>query len=92
MVQDESIVTWNEIKNLRDQGAVGEFALHFYDSYGKLVDSNIENRIIGIEWNELKEINPVVAIAGGTDKIDAILGALRGGICQCSNYRPSNSK
>jgi DNA-binding transcriptional regulator LsrR (DeoR family) len=79
LVQDESIISWDEIKKLHEQGAIGEFALHFYDTHGKLVDSDIENRIIGIGWNELKEINPVVAIAGGTDKIDAIFGALRGG-------------
>lgn len=79
LVQDETIITWENVKRIRDRGAVGEFALHFYDINGMLVDSDFEKKIIGIGWNELKAIDRVVAIAGGTEKIHAILGAIRGG-------------
>ncbi len=78
LVRDETIISGEEVKWLRDHGAVGEFALHFYDIHGALVDSDLEKRIIGIGWNELKAINRVVAVAGGTEKIQAIFGALRG--------------
>jgi len=78
LVRDETIITKEEVKWLRDHGAIGEFALHFYDINGELLDSDLENRIIGIGWDELKAINHVVAIAGGTEKIEAIFGLLRG--------------
>ena len=79
LIQDETIITREDVKWLRDQGAIGEFALHFYDINGKLIDSDLEKKIIGIGWNELKAIDRVVAIAGGPEKTHAILGAVRGG-------------
>jgi DNA-binding transcriptional regulator LsrR (DeoR family) len=78
LVRDETIISGEEVKWLRDHGAVGEFALHFYDINGELVDSDLEKRIIGIGWDELKATNRVVAVAGGAEKIQAIYGALRG--------------
>ena len=79
LIKDETIISREEVKWLRKNGAIGEFALHFYDKNGKLVDSDIEKRIIGIGWDEIKNIDRVVAIAGGPEKNDAILGALHGG-------------
>jgi DNA-binding transcriptional regulator LsrR (DeoR family) len=79
LIKDESIISQKEVKWLRENGAIGEFALHFYDKGGKLVDSDIEKRIIGLGWEEVKGIDRVVAIAGGPEKTDAILGALHGG-------------
>jgi DNA-binding transcriptional regulator LsrR (DeoR family) len=78
LVRDETIITWSEVRALIDRGAVGEIGLHFYDIQGNLVDSELEERIIGIGLEELKTINRIVAIAGGTEKLDAILGAVRG--------------
>lgn len=78
LVRDETIITWNEVKALMDRGAVGEIGLHFYDIQGNLVDSDLEERVIGIRLDELKTIDRIVAIAGGTEKVDAIIGAVRG--------------
>jgi DNA-binding transcriptional regulator LsrR (DeoR family) len=79
LIKDETIISREEVKWLRENGAIGEFALHFYDRNGRLVDSDLEKRIIGIGWDEIKNIDRVVAIAGGREKTDAILGALHGG-------------
>ena len=79
LIKDESIISQKEVKWLRENGAIGEFALHFYDKDGKIVDSDIEKRIIGLGWGEVKGIDRVVAIAGGPEKTEAILGALHGG-------------
>ena len=79
LIKDESIISQEEVKWLRENGAIGEFALHFYDKNGKLVDSDIEKRIIGLGWEEVKGIDRVVAIAGGPEKTEAIIGALHGG-------------
>jgi DNA-binding transcriptional regulator LsrR (DeoR family) len=80
LIKDESIISQKEVKWLRENGAIGEFALHFYDKDGKIVDSDIEKRIIGLGWEEVKGIDRVVAIAGGPEKTEAILGALHGGV------------
>jgi DNA-binding transcriptional regulator LsrR (DeoR family) len=36
-------------------------------------------RLIGLNINRLKEMNNVLAVAGGEKKLDAIYGALKGG-------------
>jgi DNA-binding transcriptional regulator LsrR (DeoR family) len=63
---------------LRNQGAVGDICLRFYDRAGKPIKSALHNRVIGIELDALKQIDRVVGIAGGPAKVSAILGALLG--------------
>jgi DNA-binding transcriptional regulator LsrR (DeoR family) len=78
LVRDETIITWSEVMALKDRGAVGEIGLHFYDIQGNLINSDLEERIIGIKLEDMKSKKRTVAIAGGTEKFDAILGAARG--------------
>jgi DNA-binding transcriptional regulator LsrR (DeoR family) len=61
---------------LREQGAVGDICLRFYDHAGKPIKSALHNRVIGIELEALQRIDRVVGIAGGPAKVSAILGAL----------------
>ncbi|GAH18537.1 unnamed protein product, partial [marine sediment metagenome] len=46
---------------------------------GNLCQINLNERVIGINIEELKKINYVIGIAGGKVKASAILGVLRGG-------------
>ena len=57
---------------------VGFILAHFFDYRGKFIDSSINNSVIGIETTKICE-KRIFAIASGTKKVDAILGALRGG-------------
>jgi DNA-binding transcriptional regulator LsrR (DeoR family) len=78
LMRDNSIITWDEIEVLKNMGAVGEIALHFYDINGNSVQSDLDDRLIGIDLDTLRSLNRVVAIAGGDEKFNAILGAVRG--------------
>jgi DNA-binding transcriptional regulator LsrR (DeoR family) len=78
LVRNESIITWKEIEDLISKGAVGELGLHFYDKDGNFIHSNLEDRIIGVSLDEIKALERVVAIAGGTEKYEAIRGAIHG--------------
>lgn len=69
-----------ELDDIRSKGGVGDILGRFYDIDGNLIYSSIEDRIIGIGIDDLKEIDYVVGIAGGKNKVKAILGALRMGI------------
>lgn len=80
LMRNEQIITWNEMEQLRRSGAVGDMSLHFYDVNGKQVGLDLDKRVIGISFNDMKEINRRVGIAGGTDKYLAILGAIRGSL------------
>ncbi|MDZ7690785.1 MAG: sugar-binding transcriptional regulator [Balneolaceae bacterium] len=58
--------------------AVGDIALRFYDINGKEVDTSLKDLVIGVSPKEMMEIDTVVGIAGGPDKMEVIQGALNG--------------
>ncbi len=64
------------IKDLRTKNAVGDIALRFFDAHGRPVDTALDNRILGITTDQLREVDRVVAVAGGKDKVSAIAAAL----------------
>jgi len=80
LMRNEQIITWKEMEQLRASGAVGDMSLHFYDANGKQVGLDLDKRVIGISFSDMKQINRRVGIAGGPDKYFAILGAIRGGL------------
>ena len=65
--------------SLRELGAVGDVCLHFFDAEGALVDSELEERVIGISSPQLRAIPRTIGIAGGARKVDAIRAAALGG-------------
>ncbi len=61
------------------RNAVGVVAGRFIDGHGRPITGPLDERTIGISLDMLKAIDLRVAIAGGFDKVPAILAALRGG-------------
>ncbi len=78
MMRDGSIISPVELESLLAKGAVGDIALRFFDSSGRPVPSDIDERVIGINLEELARVKRVVGVAGGPEKHKAVLGALRG--------------
>ena len=68
-----------DVRTLRDHHVVGDILGQFFDASGRVVKLPIHDRRIGIELTDLAQIPKVVGVAGGLHKVDAILGALRGG-------------
>ena len=68
----------NELQDLCARGAVGSINLRYFDKHGCLVPSELDQRIIGLTLDDLKQISRVVGIAGGAGKRQAIHGALQG--------------
>jgi len=68
-----------DVRALRDHAVVGDILGQFFDASGRVVKLPIHDRRIGIELTDLAQIPKVVGVAGGLHKVDAILGALRGG-------------
>lgn len=77
-MRDGSIISPADLDNLLRRGAVGDIALRYYDTDGECIDSDIDDRIIGITLDELKKVPKVVGVSGGPDKLAAIRGALTG--------------
>lgn len=78
-LQQQGYVTDKELVEFQKLGAVGDVLGLFYDANGKVLDIPLHDRRIGIGVDELRSIPNVIGIAGGMRKVEAILGALRGG-------------
>lgn len=72
---DEATLT-----SIREQGAVGDVRVGFYDVRGQVLDVPVSRRVIGLSLEELAATPASIAVAGGTRKAAAILGALRTGL------------
>lgn len=73
-----NVFSSQELKRLASKGAVGDICLRFFDSEGKPVVTELNDRVISIELEQLRKIKRVVAVAGGRRKVAAIRGALLG--------------
>jgi DNA-binding transcriptional regulator LsrR (DeoR family) len=62
---------------LRTARAVGDICVRFFDAQGKPC-ANVIRGVVGIELKQLKRARRSIGIAGGAEKAEAILGALRG--------------
>ena len=58
--------------------AVGSVAGRLISTTGEVVDGPLERRTIGIDLNSVVNIPCRIGVAGGMDKVQAILAALRG--------------
>lgn len=69
-----------EIRRLRDLGAVGDVLGNYVDAAGLPVASPESARLIGLEMDDLRHIETVVAVVSEPEKPPAILGILRAGV------------
>lgn len=72
------LLTLHDLSQLRRMGAVGETIGRFFDIHGRSDGIEINQRIIGIELDDLRRIPEVLAVARGIPKAASILGALHG--------------
>lgn len=85
MQKDSSIIkagirTEEEYKELIQKGAVGEMVGRIYDKNGQTVDEDLQRKMIGISLDKIAKIPVRVGISYGKDKIEAIKGAIAGGL------------
>jgi central glycolytic genes regulator len=63
-----------EIQNLVGLGAVGEAFGYYFDKDGRIVH---HTTTIGIKYEEVKKIKTQIAVAGGSEKAQAILSVIK---------------
>lgn len=73
-----NIFSPEEIQLLVSKGAVGDICLRFFDASGNHVVTELNNRVISMEFDQLRKVSRVVGVAGGNRKWQAIRGALSG--------------
>ncbi len=75
----EGVFEAAELQSYIDGDAVGVLAARFIDAWGQSVAGALDDRVIGLSLNELLRIDLRICVAGGFDKVPAILAALRRG-------------
>jgi DNA-binding transcriptional regulator LsrR (DeoR family) len=75
-----NVFSEEELGELEQLGAVGDVCLRFFDARGVAVGSRFDERVIGLSLDELRRVPRSVGVAGTPEKLDAIRGALEGGL------------
>jgi lsr operon transcriptional repressor len=73
------LYTEEQVRRFREMGAVGDMLGEWFDREGEIVREATSDRRIGISIERLRTLPNVIGVAGGTDKVEAIAGALDGG-------------
>lgn len=73
-----NIFSNQELDELRQVGAVGDVCLRYFDANGSPIQSELNDRVIGMDLEQLRRIKRCVGVAGGKRKVAAIRGAMRG--------------
>jgi DNA-binding transcriptional regulator LsrR (DeoR family) len=72
-------ITKSDLERISRQNAVGDVSGHYFDIHGNRSDVEFHKRLIGISDENLRKVPIRLGAAGGIEKSEAILGALRGG-------------
>ena len=68
-----------DLQSYIDGDAVGVLAARFIDAWGQPVGGALDDRVIGLSLEDLLRVDLRICVAGGFDKVPAILAALRRG-------------
>lgn len=74
------LIDRNEIKYLKELGAVGDVNLDFLNRQGEHIPNRINDRVIALPVSEIRKTRNVVGIACGARKSEITLAVLRGKI------------
>lgn len=58
----------------------GDISARFYDTNGRSVSSEMDNRVVGLTLEEIAHIPHVIGVAAGSEKAQGVLGAVRAGL------------
>ena len=78
VVMQAGAILAEEVEQLKAHGAVGDVALRFFDKDGQPIRHEINDRIIGLDLDQIQRIPRVIGVAGGAEKFEVIRAALRG--------------
>jgi deoxyribonucleoside regulator len=73
------LIQHEELNDLKGR-AVGDICGRFFDLSGREQRSVFDERIVGIELDDLRRAQFAIGVAGGPDKAAPLLGALRGNL------------
>lgn len=78
-----NVFSREELQTVRAAGGIGDIGLRFLCGDGAPVASTLDERVIGIELEQLRRVPRAIGVAGGPGKTIAIRAALLGGWINC---------
>ena len=75
------LVSRADVDSLTRAGAVGDISAHWIDREGRVVDHELNKRVVALSPERLKEIPCVMIASGGRTKAQGLRGVLKGGMC-----------
>lgn len=81
LLKDGTILTADDLRLLKSNGAVGDIALRYIDAQGRAVPlETLNRRIIGLALDQIRRIPRVIGVGGGTAKHEVVTAGLRSGL------------
>jgi len=68
-----------DVELMKKKKAVGDICMQSYNEDGETKEFDSNKKVFGFPLENLRNIETVVAVAGGLSKLEAIRGAIRGG-------------
>ena len=78
-IVSSGVASIGDIATYRDAGARGVLCGRFIDADGRPVHGRLDDRMIGIELERMRGYDMALLVSSGSDKIEPMLAALRGG-------------
>lgn len=75
------LISRADVDSLREAGAVGDISAHWIDREGRVVDHELNRRVVALSPETLKHIPCVMIASGGRTKAQGLRGVLRAGMC-----------
>ncbi|WP_047982674.1 sugar-binding transcriptional regulator [Ornithinibacillus contaminans] len=69
----------DDLTSLRKAGAVGDISSRFFDAVGNELQHPLNQRVIGLDLEDIRKIPEVIGIVEGSYKLESIEAALQGG-------------
>lgn len=77
---ERGVLSADDLRELKQRGAVGEICGRFFDARGRECDSPWRDRVLSIDLELARRIPQVVGVVAGADRAEAIAAAIRGGL------------
>lgn len=71
----------DKLWNFEKQGAVGDVLVRYFDKQGRYIHTDLCERLIGIDMQQIARVKHRIALASGVEKAKATVGILRSQMC-----------
>jgi deoxyribonucleoside regulator len=76
----EGFLSETLMRDLQQQGAVGDICTHVINGAGEICNPGLEERTMAISLDNIRDMRYRIGVAQGISKVEAIKGALQSGI------------